>query len=212
MTEPTPSLVPAVVPEPDATPLVRLLTRTIRSSLTQRPDLLSASTDHGVVVIKASADAQVASAEVNAEGVRVASGAHPDAEAVLTIDLARRLEITETSAEGHEDLIATLSALLKPALPSWNDAAQGFWRSTSGDAGMPSTLVIQNADQEGDVLELGSGLPSYTVYGTADVLAGLFSGTDTFLDQVYAGNLKVRGTLPQLSVMAGASNKVRFHV
>jgi len=37
------------------------------------------------------------------------------------------------------------------------------------------------------------------------------SGTDVFLDEVYTGSLAVRGTMTQLSVMAGASLKVRFH-
>jgi hypothetical protein len=50
------------------------------------------------------------------------------------------------------------------------------------------------------------------VHGTSDALAGVFTGADSFLDEVFAGNLMVRGTLPQLSVMAGASFKVRFHV
>jgi hypothetical protein len=201
-----------VVPEPDATPLVRLLTRTIRSSLSQRPDLLSTSSGHGIVVIKSAADTQIATVEANGEGVRVVSGAHPDARAVLTVDLARRLKVTEVSADGHDDLVATISSLIKPSLPSWSDAAREFWSRTGADTGMPSSLLIQNADQDGEVLELGAGLPRYIVHGTADALAGLFAGADSFLDEVYAGNLKVRGTLPQLSVMAGASFKVRFHV
>lgn len=210
MTEPTPT----VVPEPDATPLVRLLTRTIRLSLSQRPNLLSAPHDHWVGVIKSAADAQVATLELNAEGIRVVSGAHPDAKAVLTVDLTRRLEVTETSTDstgGHE-VITTISTLLKPSLPSWDEAAREFWSSTCADPGMPSTLMVHNADKDDVVLELGAGLPRYVVRGTADALAGLFAGADSFLNEVYAGNLKVRGTLPQLSVMAGASFKVRFHV
>jgi hypothetical protein len=203
---------PAVVPEPDATPLVRLLTRTIRTSLLQRPDLVATSSAHGIVVIKSSADAQVASVEVDDEKIRLVSGADPGAHAVLTVDLARRLTVTDTSTEGHHDLAALISTLLRPSLPSWIEAAHEFWRTTGADAGMPSTLVVQNAERDGDVLELGAGLPRYTVYGTSDALAGLFTGADLFLDEVYAGNLKVRGTLPQLSVMAGASSKVRFHV
>jgi hypothetical protein len=203
---------PAVVPEPDATPLVRLLTRTIRTSLHQRPDLVGTFSDHGIVVIKSSADAQVASVEVDDEEIRVISGANPGANAVLTVDLTRRLEVVEFSAEGHHGLVAMISALIMPALPPWSDAAHEFWRTTGPDAGMPGTLVIQNAEQDGDVLELGAGLPRYIVSGTPDALAGLFTGADSFLAEVYAGNLKVRGTLPQLSVMAGASFKVRFHV
>ncbi len=134
------------------------------------------------------------------------------ADAVLTLDLARRLEVVEVDTDGHDELVGLVSSLVNPVLPSWSDAAQEFWRTTGTDAGMPATLVIQNAEQYGDELELGAGLPRYTVHGTPDALAGLFTGADSFLDEVFAGNLKVRGTLPQLSVMAGASFKVRFHV
>lgn len=203
---------PAVVPEPDATPLVRLLTRTIRTSLLQRPDLVPTSSRLGVVVIKSAADSQVASIDLDDSEIRVISGAMPGAHAVLTLDLARRLQVIDVDADGHDELVDLVSTLLIPALPSWSDAAQEFWRTTGADVGMPGTLVIQNADQLGDVLELGAGLPRYTVHGTSDALAGLFTGADSFLDEVFAGNLMVRGTLPQLSVMAGASFKVRFHV
>lgn len=207
MTKPS----PAVIPEADATPMVRLLTRTIRAALLLRPDALAVLNDRGSVVIRSVSDAQAATLEVDGDEIRILSGSHAGADANISVDVDRRLEVVTRDAEGHEELVATISDLLSPPLPSWGDAADDFWRLTGGDAGMPRSLVVENAD-DGEVLELGSGLPRYTVYGTSDVLAGLFSGADAFLAQVYAGNLKVRGTLPQLSVMAGASNKVRFHV
>jgi len=223
---------PAVVPEPDATPLVRLLTRTIRSSLSQRPGQFSASSGApAVVVVKSATDSQAATVELTADAIHVVSGARPDATAVLTVDLTRRLAITESSTQasaddsadnsgGLGDVVARVSALLNPPLPPWDEAAREFWASTCDDPGMPRALVVQKtngteddaAGKDDEVLELGTGLPCYVVRGSADALAGLFTGADSFLDEVYAGNLKVRGTLPQLSVMAGASFKVRFHV
>lgn len=202
----------AVVPEPDATPFVRLLTRTIRSSLRQQPDPLPASSIRGVVVIKSASDAQAATLESTGDLLRIVSGVSADALVVLTVDLERRLEVVEASTEGCDELLATITALIRPSLPQWAEAARDFWSVAGADPGMPSLLVIQNDDDEGDVLELGAGLPRYLVQGSPDALAGLFTGADSFLDEVYAGNLKVRGTLPQLSVMAGASFKVRFHV
>ncbi|MCW2790868.1 MAG: hypothetical protein JWP56_3171 [Aeromicrobium sp.] len=208
MTEPT----IAVVPEGDASPLVRLLTRTIRASLEQDPERGTAPLDLGSVVVTSADDAQVATVTVTDDGIQVASGADPAARAVLTVDIAHRLEVVGTDADGHDALVSLVSGLLRPLLPAWQDAAQAFWASTGSDVGMPRTLVVQNAEDERDALVLGDGLPRYVVHGPADRLAGLFSGADSFLDEVFAGHLKVRGTLPQLSVMAGASFKVRFHV
>jgi hypothetical protein len=105
-----------------------------------------------------------------------------------------------------------VSELLRPTLPEWRDAARSFWLATGSDVGMPRSLVIENSEVEGDVLQLGDGMPRYVIHGSPDRLAGVFTGADSFLDEVFAGSLRVRGTLPQLSVMAGASYKVRFHV
>jgi hypothetical protein len=208
MTEPT----IAVVPEADATPLVRLLTKTLRTSLAQDPDRAFLPLDSGVVVITSAADAQVASVTVTDDEIRVTSGKDSAARATLTVDIAKRLEVVGTDADGHDDLVTFVTGLLRPSLSEWQAAAQTFWSATGSDAGMPRTLVIENADVDGDSLRLGDGLPQYVVHGSADHLAGLFTGADSFLDEVFAGNLLVRGTLPQLSVMAGASFKVRFHV
>lgn len=201
-----------VVPEPDATPLVRLLARTFRTSLDQDPRLSELPLDLGVVVIASADDAQVASVTISDGAIHVASGADPTARARLTVDIAQRLEVVQAEADGHDALVSFVSTLLRPTLPGWHDAAQTFWSATGTDRGMPRTLVVENSEVAGDTLNLGSGLPRYVVHGPADRLAGLFSGADAFLDQVFAGNLMVRGTLPQLSVMAGASFKVRFHV
>ncbi|CAN5168522.1 hypothetical protein BH09ACT10_BH09ACT10_11550 [soil metagenome] len=201
-----------VVPESDATPLVRLLTRTIRTTLRQRPDLATTPLDVGLVIVKSVDDAQVATVATADDRITVTSGADPAARAVLTVDLARRFEVVGTDADGHDALVSFVSGLLKPSLPSWRDAAEHFWSATGSDRGMPQSLVIENSEVERDVLQLGDGSPRYVVHGSPDQLAGLFTGADSFLDQVFSGNLLVRGTLPQLSVMAGASNKVRFHV
>lgn len=197
-----------VVPEYDATPFVRLVTRTIRTSFEERPDL--AQMLRGTVVIRSASDAQVVTVEVVDARILVTRGPSAAADVVLIVDLSRRLEVVGAEVDGREDLASAMSQALRPQLPDWQDAAQAFWQSTGGDAGMPSRLVIQSVD-DGE-LELGAGLPRYVVHGSPDKLAGLFSGADSFLDEVFAGNLLVRGTLPQLSVMAGASFKVRFHV
>lgn len=198
-----------VVPEHDATPFVRLVTRTIRTALAERPDLTQ-TLRNGVVVIRAAADTQVVTAEVVDERILVTSGAHSAPDVVLTVDLARRFEVVGAEVDGREELASAVTSMLRPQLPVWQDAAQAFWQSTRADGGMPRRLVVQCS--EGGELELGEGLPRYVVHGSPDKLAGLFSGADSFLDEVFAGNLLVRGTLPQLSVMAGASFKVRFHV
>jgi hypothetical protein len=115
-------------------------------------------------------------------------------------------------------VVIGLRSVLEPPLPQWRDAARGFWEFTSGDAGMPGQLVVTCDDDPSDAgdaggheLVLGTGTPRYVISGAAEKLARVFTGTDALLDEVFAGTVAVRGTLPQLSVMAGASLKVRFH-
>ena len=210
MTAPT-NTTAVVSTEDDPTPLVLDLARTLRSSsrTPELADLLGRA--DGVAVVRSANDRHVATLRFSGGRAHVTHGASVDAEVELVVDVADGLAV---QAVDGPDAEATLEAetrrLLSPPLPDWRDAAQRFWQLTSGEAGMPEQFVIVCTD-DGTELVLGSGPSRYELRAPAEKLARILSGVDSFLDEVFAQNVAISGTMPQLSVMAGASWKVKFY-
>jgi len=128
-----------------------------------------------------------------------------------TLQLLDRFAIDHTAIGRHRGErrgAAGRPARCRGGAAGWRDAARRFWEFTSAGTGMPRQLVIACGEEE---LVLGAGSSRYFIGGDAEKLSRVLTGTDVFLDEVYAGSIAVRGTMTQLSVMAGAAMKVRFH-
>lgn len=205
MTDPAVS----VVLEDDPTPLVLTVGRTLRDGTRDPESNRLLASLRQTVVVRSKDDPQSVTIRFGEDRVRVGHGSTSDADLVLTVDLADRFAVESVAgAEPDAPLVADVLRVLRPPLPHWRNAATRFWELTSQDPGMPRELVVVCEQEE---LVLGGGLPRYVLCGGAEKLARVLSGTDVFLDEVYTGSLAVRGTMTQLSVMAGASLKVRFH-
>ncbi|MFG3022500.1 hypothetical protein ACGFZQ_28775 [Streptomyces sp. NPDC048254] len=205
MTDPA---VPVVL-EDDPTPLVLSVGRTLRAAARDPQSSGVMASLRETVVVKSKDDPQAVTIRFAPGRVQVDHGISSDARLVLTVDPAHRFAVR--SVDGDEPdapLVTAVLQLLEPGLPHWRDAASRFWEMTSQDPGMPRELVVVCEEEE---LVLGAGLPRYVISGAAEKLARVLTGADVFLDEVYTGSLAVRGTMTQLSVMAGASLKVRFH-
>lgn len=200
----------SVVTEDDPTPMVLSVARTLRASA-RVPELLPVLRDlSGTVVVRSKDDPQAVTIRFADGEARVDHGAAADRDLVLIVDLADRFTIVEVQgSEPTAPLADAVHSVLEPPLPPWRDAATGFWEFTGSDPGMPAQLVVTCEDEQSEYV-LGDGLPRYVISGPSHTLARVFTGTDTFLDAVFTGAVSIRGTLPQLSVMAGASLKVRF--
>lgn len=203
----------SVTVEDDPTPLVRLAARLVRLALPHvRAELLTgAAADEATVSVSSNRDAQAITCTFRQGSIDLRHGATAHADAVLVVDLSEDLALDSSTSSGEPDLIELVDALLHPPVPHWRDAAQEFWRRTSADRGMPEQLVLQSTDEQAELV-LGAGAPAYTLSATGRDLARVLSGAAPLLAAVFSGAVSIRGTLPQLSVMAGASHKVRFDV
>lgn len=208
---PTRQEVHDVTIEDDASPLVRLLGRTLEGSLRggHGREMLDGAV--GTVVLRSHDTPQVATIALSEGLVDVTSGAVPDPDATVVVDLnARFAPVAEPV--GDAVLAAAVGRALTPPVPHWREAAARFWDATRQVAGIPDVLVVHAVVPDGsEHARFGEGDSSYGVTGPADLLAGVFSGADDFLVALAAG-LQVQGTLSQLSVMTAASWKVRFDV
>lgn len=214
MTAPTPTSAGAaevnVRIEDDASPIVRLIGRTLRDSARagHALDTLHAST--GTVVIRSHDTPQAATISFGDNGIDVSSGVRIESDAAITVDLNARFAPT-ADPSGDADLARGVLRALTPPLPGWREAAQRFWDATRSIPGIPDVLIAVTEGPDGvEQIVLGDGPTQYLMASDPETLAGVFSGADDLIAVLFSGALGIQGTLSQLSVMTGASWKVRY--
>lgn len=196
--------------EDDASPLVRLIGRTFRDSarVGHAHETLRRTT--GTVAIRSHDTPQAATISFGDNGIDVSSGVLVEPDATATVDLHARFA-PAGNPEGDADLAAAVLAVLSPPLPGWRDAVQHFWEEARSLPGMPDVLIAVTEGPDGvEQAVVGQGSSRYLIAGAPDTLAGIFSGADDLLAVLSSGALGIQGTLSQLSVMVGASWKVRY--
>lgn len=199
--------------EDDATPLVRLIGRTLRDSV--RAGQANSVLRHlnAVVALRSHDTPQAATISFARGTIRVSSGVFIETDATITVDLNARFAPAGEQA-GADDIVSAVLLALSPPLPDWREAAASFWNATCSMRGMPDVLIAVAAHPNGDIepLVLGEGDTQYLIAGPPDSLVGIFTGANDLIATLYSGVVGIRGTISQLSVMTGASWKVRYDV
>jgi hypothetical protein len=200
---------PIITSEDDPTPLVMFIARTLRESH-RHPDLADISVSlNGTFAVISIDDPQAATLAFTRSGVHIVHGADPTADHRIGLDIAAPLGLGLVG-DDLDPALGQLQQLLQPPLACWQDLAQAFWELTSSDPGMPGRVDITCTDAPDETLTVGSGDRRYGISGTQTQLQRIFFGTDDILTAAFIGAIGIEGTLPQLSVMTGASWKVRF--
>ncbi|WP_433760253.1 hypothetical protein [Nocardia sp. CA-135398] len=198
--------------EDDATPIVRLIGRTLRDSA-RGGHALSALRRSAATAVIRSHDTPQAATIAFADGVvEVSSGVVIEPDAIITVDLNARFAPVGDPV-GDQDLVTDVLAALMPPLPDWRAAAEHFWTVSRSVPAIPDMLIAVTEGPEGvEQAVFGEGETHYVIAGAPETLAGVFSGADDLFATLATGALGIQGTLSQLSVMTGASWKVRFDV
>ncbi|MGW1117097.1 hypothetical protein ACWD5B_08300 [Streptomyces tanashiensis] len=198
--------------EDDATPLVRLIGRTLRDAARAGHVLPAPQESAATVAIRSHDTPQAATITFGSDTVDVSSGVLVESDATLTVDLNARFAPT-SDPSGDADLAAGALLALSPPVPDWRAAAEHFWNAGRSVPGFPDVLIAVTEGPEGlEQVVLGDGETHYLIAGAPETLAGVFSGSDDLLAVLSSGVLGIQGTLSQLSVMIGASWKVRYDV
>jgi hypothetical protein len=194
-----------VAVEPDPTPLVLSVARTLRASA-EVPELRALiSSAAGAVALASVADRQAVTLEFADGRVHVRHGVE---EGVEPLELHFYPEYTVV---GGGELGEAVGRMLSPPLPDWNVAAQKFWELNADTAGFPEQLIIVCTDDD-ERFVYGDGATTFEIHGSAESLSAVLGGRfDSFLIALGVGAVAVIGTAAQISVMCGAHWKVRFH-
>lgn len=194
----------------DATPVVRLIGRTLRDAvrLGHARDVLGRGS--GTVAVRSHATPQAATVTFADGAVTVTGGVFGSTDATVVVDLDARF--AATVVEGDAELADAALRVLQVPLPEWREAAARFWDATRGIRGVPDVLVAVATGPGGrDEARFGTGTTTYRMVGTPDALAGVFTGSD-FLFTALDRGLGVQGSMAQLSAMTAASWKARYDV
>ncbi len=194
----------------DATPVVRLIGRTLRDAdrLGHAPDVLGRG--EGTVAVRSHATPQAATVTFSDGAVTVTGGVFGPTDATVVVDLESRF--TATATDGDAALADAVLRVLQVPLPDWREAGARFWDATRAIRGVPDVLVAVATGPDGrEETRFGTGATSYRVVGTPDALAGVFTGAD-FLFTALGRGLGVQGSMAQLSAMTAASWKARYDV
>ncbi|WP_406864227.1 hypothetical protein ABZO31_28825 [Streptomyces sp. HUAS MG47] len=198
--------------EDDASPLVRLIGRTLRDSARAGHALPTLRKAAATVAIRSHDTPQAATIALGGGVIEVSSGLPAEPDAAVTVDLNARFAPAEAPS-GDAELAADVLLALTPPVPEWQAAAEHFWTSARSVPGIPDVLIAVTEGPDGvEQVVLGEGTTQYLIAGEPQTLAGVFSGADDLLAVLSTGELGVLGTLSQLSVMVGASWKVRYDV
>lgn len=196
--------------EDDASPIVRLIGRTLRDSVRAGHAFETLRRSTETVAICSHDTPQVATIAFGDNGIDVSSGVPAEPDVTLTVDLNARFAPVGDPV-GDSDLAAGILTALSPPLPDWRAAAQRFWEAARSMPGIPDVLIAVTEGPDGvEQAVVGQGSSRYLIAGEPDTLAGIFSGADDLLAVLSSGVLGIQGTLSQLSLMVGASWKVRY--
>ncbi|ONM49804.1 hypothetical protein [Nocardia donostiensis] len=197
--------------EDDASPITRLIGRTITDSLRADSSLLPGGLE-GAIAVRSHDTPQAATISIANGTVAVSSGVFVEPDLTLTVDLNQRFAPVGEPV-GAGEFAGVASALLSPPLPDWKTAAATFWAAARSIPGIPDVLVATTEGPEGlDQVVVGEGETHYVIAGPPELLAGIFSGTDDLVAALSTGLIGVRGTFSQLSMLVAASWKVRYDV
>ncbi|MET9030033.1 hypothetical protein ABZW96_31060 [Nocardia sp. NPDC004168] len=198
--------------EDDASPIVRLIGRTIADSVRANGADFVSGAREGTVAVRSHDTPQAATITISDGAVAVSSGVFVEPDLTMTVDLNARFALAGEPV-GAEDLAAVALALLSPPLPEWRVAAERFWAAARSVPGIPDVLVVIAAGPDGLAEHVvGDGETHYVIAGPSELLAGIFAGADDLIAAMSSGRIGVRGTLSQLSVLVAASWKVRYDV
>ena len=113
-------------------------------------------------------------------------------------------------AEEDSRLAAWLTRLLDPPLPSWEEAAERFWAAVQRMDGAPDALlVVELGGRERRRFGSEQGA-AYEIHGESEALLRVLTGRMPLLQAAFDRSVFIRGSFPQLSVLAGAGFSLRY--
>jgi hypothetical protein len=194
--------------EDDPTPMVL----SIRSDLVRRladpayAELTAAI--RGRATIREAATPEAVTATIADRRVNLAHGAADGVQVVVTIAAAGRRPVLSADAKAnHPELSDWLTRLLATS-DDWAGAAERFWEALEPLRGAPPALLVVELTS-GEERRFGNAGRAYELHGRAEDLTALLEGRRDLIGEAFERRVFIRGSFPEISVLAAAALAVR---
>lgn len=208
---------------PDPRPITLVLANVLRRSAAD-PELAKVMGGlDGVLGLQSSTDHQRVTIRFSPGAVLVENGLDPAADVVITTDfnaptgpdapkLGVKEALTLARAAVRRPIFAQAAAkVLEPPLPKWRDAVESFWEVCCERDPRPESLKVVCTDEGdgGPVTLRRPGAPQperppVEIHASARMLAQCFVGDAIIGEAVMAGDLTIRGSMADFSLLTGA--------
>ncbi len=163
----------------------------------------------GVAAVRAAGTPEAASFELDDDAISLRHGA-AGADATVTLEASGRWDGEPVAGEDeHPELAAWLQALTTPPETPWREAAARFWAELEGRPGAPAGLVVAELES-GESERFGDGEPAYEIRASEPTLVAVLEGRAALIEEAFERRAYIRGSFPAISVLAGASARVRM--
>ncbi len=199
----------AIAVEDDPTPLVRALREDLKQRLTD-PGFASLTRElRGVAAARVGATPEAATIALDGT-IALTHGIDERATLIATLDSGGRLaEDPIQGADEEPALAAWLRDALAPPPAAWDRAAARFWAALESLPGAPRGLLVVNLDT-GEREQFGSVERPYELHGSTAALLALLEGRSELIEQAFERGIFIRGSFPEISLLAGAGFRVRM--
>ena len=196
--------------EDDPVPIVLIFRTMLEHALSNRDHAETADAINGSFSLVSVTDPQSLTISIDGNTISLRHGVSKDSNIIIHLDFARMSEPGyEPRIEGlfrHPLFAYRVGKFLSFPPSNWADDAKRFWDAARSTKGMPDAIKLTSTD-DGRQLTLGEGSQVVEITGKSTSLASLFAGSSVLINELMQGNLQMRGTLEQMTVLSGVTLK-----
>jgi hypothetical protein len=195
--------------EDDPTPMVLSIRTDLARCLADPGYAELTATIRGTATIREAATSpEAVTATIADRSVILAHGAVDGVQVIATLDgPGGRATLSADAKANHPELAAWVTQLLAPST-DWAGAAERFWAALEPLPGAPAALLVVDLDS-GEHLRFGPEGRAYEMRGRAADLTAVLEGRRELIAEAFERRLFIRGSFPEISVLAAAALEVR---
>jgi len=162
----------------------------------------------GRATIREAATPEAVTATIADAHVTLTHGAAEGVQVVATLGPAGRRPLLSADAKANYPELSDWLTRLLSVSDDWAGAAERFWEALEPLSGAPPGLLVAELDS-GEERRFGEAERAYELHGRAEDLTALLEGRRELIAEAFERRIFIRGTFPEISVLAAAALKVR---
>jgi len=195
-----------VILEEDPLPIVKIIGAQLRRALTHRDILKTAKSMQGSFALSSTTDLQRVTISITSNQITVRRGIEKDARIIIHMNLTNDDAPKVEGLWKHPLFAMKAGKLLNSPSSTWTDSAKQFWELVHDYPGMPNAVKLVCTDGEREFV-MGTGDIDVEIYGSANNLTNLLSGSMVFVEGAMKGEIKTVTSLQHATILTEVTIK-----